>query len=163
MVRAPNEPTMQEEGRENEPPKKRQEKANVGTQDGKINGEPKENPNQGFDIGCSRSVEYYSKGNQVSASQDHLKNPQTTALRAATGRAGHKSGCFGRAMGSLHKSAKQGAKGMGLNGMCRLALVGHLQHFQMIPSKTFRRLGSSRPNLRFGPRCTVPWSVVRFR
>ena len=48
MVRAPNEPTMQEEGRENEPAMKSQEKANVGTQDGKINGGLKENPNQGF-------------------------------------------------------------------------------------------------------------------
>ena len=33
MVRAPNEPTMQEEGMENEPPKKSQERADVGTQE----------------------------------------------------------------------------------------------------------------------------------
>ena len=45
------------------------------------------------------------KGIKFPPHKDHL-NPQTTALRAATGRAGHKSGCVGRAMGSLQKSAK---------------------------------------------------------
>ena len=70
---------MQEEGREYEPPKKSQEKANLdlGTQDEKIDGGLKENPTQGFDIGCNHSVEYYSKGIYVSASQRSSQEPSS--------------------------------------------------------------------------------------
>ena len=45
-VRAPNEPTMQEKGRENESPMNSQERGNVGTQDGQCGAERE--PKSGF-------------------------------------------------------------------------------------------------------------------
>ena len=73
MVRAPNEPTMQEEGRENEPPNKSQKEAMKLSPKGMIDVEGKRNLRVS-NMERSLSAEYYPQRDQVSSPQRSSQN-----------------------------------------------------------------------------------------
>ena len=73
MVRAPNEPTMQEEGRENEPPNKSQKEAMQPFPKGMIDVEGKRNFRVS-NMERSLSAEYYPQRDQVSSPQRSSQN-----------------------------------------------------------------------------------------
>ena len=73
MVRAPNEPTMQEKGRENEPPNKSQKEAMQPFPKGMIDVEGKRN-RRVSNMERSLSAEYYPQRDQVSSPQRSSQN-----------------------------------------------------------------------------------------
>ena len=98
MVRAPNEPTMQEEGRENEPPNKSQKEAMQPFPKGMIDVEGKRNFRVS-NMERSLSAEYYPQRDQVSSPQRSSQNPDNCP-----------SGCHGpqlRALKASHGKRRQ--------------------------------------------------------
>ena len=103
MVRAPNEPTMQEEGRENEPPNKSQKEAMQPFPKGMIDVEGKRNFRVS-NMERSLSAEYYPQRDQVSSPQRSSQNPDNCP-----------SGCHGPQLRALKVSHGKRRQQQGLS------------------------------------------------
>ena len=103
MVRAPNEPTMREEGRENEPPNKSQKEAMQPFPKGMIDVEGKRNFRVS-NMERSLSAEYYPQRDQVSSPQRSSQNPDNCP-----------SGCHGPQLRALKASHGKRGQRRGLS------------------------------------------------
>ena len=158
MVRAPNEPTMQEEGRENEPPHKSQKEAMKPSPKGMIDVEGKRNFRVS-NMERSLSAEYYPQRDQVSSPQRSSQTPDHCP-----------SGCHGpqlRALQASHgkRGQQQGPlkrrQGDGHGFNCNL--VGRAEQWHGLEGDPIEDLKGSSCQLRFRVPGDTPWRMRRGR